>query len=102
MIDTTREHMLTIKEAAAHFKKHRKTIYDWAQPFKANNEPKQFWLETVIVGASLMTSLEACQRFTERCSQGRRVVSQVAMTIPQHVSEERIRKSREALKANHG
>lgn len=102
MIDTTREHLMTVKEAAAHVKKHKKTVYEWANPFKENHEQKPYWLETCVVGGSLMTSLEAMQRYSERCSQGRHAVAHVAMTISPNVSDERIRRAREALKASHG
>jgi len=81
MIDTQRETLLKMDEAAKHLKRTKKTVYEWARPVRPNGQPKPFWLETAKQNTRRVTSVEAIQRFTERCSQGE-MQDQFRMLMP--------------------
>lgn len=101
MIDVTRETLLTVKEAAAVVKKHRKTVYEWCCDTDENGNLKSVWLESAIVGGSVMTSMEAINRYSMQCSARRN--RRLAVQAPNPLSkEERIAKAAAALKERHG
>jgi predicted DNA-binding transcriptional regulator AlpA len=61
MIDTTREHLISLKEAAERLGVTTKTIYCWSAP---SSSPR---LETVKLGRrTRVTSLEAIKRFARQ------------------------------------
>lgn len=70
MIELTSERVMTLAQATKHLprrrrgkKPHASTIYRWAM-----NGVHGVRLEVIRVGGSLCTSLEALQRFCERCT----------------------------------
>lgn len=100
MIDVTRETLLTPAEAAAVVKKHRKTVYEWFYETDEKGNPKSFWLESAVVGGSLMTSLEAINRYSAQCTTRRS--RRLAVKAPNAVSkEERIARAKQALQERH-
>lgn len=70
MIDLTSERVMTLAQATKHLprrrqgkKPHASTLYRWAM-----NGVQGVRLEVIRVGGTLCTSLEALQRFCERCT----------------------------------
>ena len=70
MIDLSSETVMTLGQATKHLprrrqgkKPHTSTIYRWAM-----NGVQGVRLEVIRVGGTLCTSLEALQRFCERCT----------------------------------
>jgi hypothetical protein len=74
MIDTQSEEMLTLGEAAKRLpgrsgkRQSIQTMYRWAYKGVRRNDT---WvkLESVLIGCSRYTSVEALQRFVERCNE---------------------------------
>lgn len=72
MIDIHKETVLSLTDAGKHLPRRRAgkrphvaTLYRWAQ-----HGVRGVILETIQVGGTLCTSLEALQRFCERCTSG--------------------------------
>ena len=94
MIDLTEETVIPIGEAAHHLPKRRgkkihiSTLYRWA-----TSGVRGVQLETILVGGSRCTSLEALQRFSQRLSE-----EEVREALPVRRTLQRARETEQTLR----
>jgi hypothetical protein len=73
-IDVFNETVVSFSDATKRLPKHNgtktnvSTLYRWAQAGLRSHDGQVVWLETIKVGGTTCTSLEALQRFFERLS----------------------------------
>jgi len=103
-IDVFNEEVVSFAEAAKRLPKvrngkklHLSTLFRWAQAGKVANDGMRVRLETIQVGGTRCTSLEALQRFFDRLTGDQDVVTPPSITRPawlrrQKEAEEYLRK----------
>ncbi|WP_410001163.1 DUF1580 domain-containing protein [Stieleria sp. JC731] len=97
-IDVFNEEVVSFAEAAKRLPKirngkklHLSTLFRWAQAGKIANDGMRVRLETIQVGGTRCTSLEALQRFFDRLTGEVEVI-----TPPSTIKREWLRRQREA------
>lgn len=86
-IDVFKEEVISLFEAAKRLprvrngkKLHLSTLFRWAQRGKRSNDGMQIRLETIQVGGTKCTSLQALQRFFDRLTGDQKVITPPSIT----------------------